>query len=107
MIFAVAALPGYLLAIARMDRIGRRRLQLAGFLVMEACFAVIGLVPGMTTAVVPFLLAYGISYFFAEVTASGIWFQVCAVSGPRWPNVVCRSVPGGLWGPRPDAYRTI
>jgi hypothetical protein len=33
---------------------------------MGACFAVIGLVPGMTTAVIPFLLAYGISYFFTE-----------------------------------------
>ncbi len=65
-IFAVAAVPGYLLAIARMDRIGHRRLQLAGFVIMGACFAVIGLVPGMTTAVVPFLLAYGISYFFVE-----------------------------------------
>ena len=65
-IFSVAALPGYLLAIARMDRIGHRRLQLAGFVAMGACFAVIGLVPGMTTAVVPFLLVYGISYFFAE-----------------------------------------
>ena len=65
-IFVVAALPGYLLAIARMDRIGHRKLQLIGFVVMGACFAVIGLVPGMTTAVVPFLLVYGISYFFAE-----------------------------------------
>ena len=65
-IFAVAAVPGYLLAIARMDRIGHRRLQLIGFALMGACFAVIGLVPGMTTAVVPFLLAYGISYFFTE-----------------------------------------
>ena len=51
-IFAVAAVPGYALAIARMDRIGHRRLQLVGFIMMGACFAVIGLVPGMTTAVV-------------------------------------------------------
>src|SRR5882757_4252646 len=65
-IFAVAAVPGYVLAIARMDRIGHRRLQFVGFVLMGACFAVIGLVPGMTTAVVPFLLAYGISYFFTE-----------------------------------------
>ena len=65
-IFSVAAVPGYILAIARMDRIGHRRLQLSGFIVMGACFAVIGLVPGMTTAVVPFLLVYGISYFFVE-----------------------------------------
>jgi MFS family permease len=65
-IFAVAAVPGYILAIARMDRIGHRRLQLIGFVMMGLCFAVIGLVPGMTTAVLPFLIAYGISYFFTE-----------------------------------------
>ena len=45
-IFAVAAVPGYLLGIARMDRIGHRRLQLIGFAMMALCFAVIGLVPG-------------------------------------------------------------
>ena len=62
----VAAVPGYILAIARMDKIGHRRLQLVGFAMMGLCFAVIGLVPGMTTAVLPFLVAYGISYFFTE-----------------------------------------
>jgi MFS family permease len=65
-IFVVAAVPGYVLAVARMDRIGHRRLQFVGFAAMGVCFAVIGLVPGMTTVVVPFLLAYGISYFFTE-----------------------------------------
>jgi MFS family permease len=65
-IFTVAAVPGYALAIARLDRIGHRRLQLTGFAVMAACFAVIAAVPGMTTAVVPFLLVYGVSYFFTE-----------------------------------------
>jgi MFS transporter, PHS family, inorganic phosphate transporter len=83
-IFAVAAVPGYFLAIARMDRIGHRRLQLAGFIVMGACFAVIGLVPGMTTAVVPFLLAYGISYFFVEFG----------------PNVTTFVLPGELFPTR-------
>ncbi|MGH3209887.1 MAG: MFS transporter [Trebonia sp.] len=83
-IFAVAAVPGYLLAIARMDRIGHRRLQLAGFIVMGACFAVIGLVPGMTSAVVPFLLVYGVSYFFAEFG----------------PNVTTFVLPGELFPTR-------
>jgi MFS family permease len=83
-IFAVAAVPGYVLAIARMDRIGHRRLQLAGFIAMGVCFAVIGLVPGMTTAVVPFLLAYGISYFFAEFG----------------PNVTTFVLPGELFPTR-------
>src|SRR6266480_3455966 len=65
-IFVVAALPGYVLAIAYLDRIGHRRLQLTGFAVMGLCFLVIAAVPGMTTMVAPFLLVYGVSYFFTE-----------------------------------------
>ena len=83
-IFVVAAVPGYVLAIATMDRIGHRRLQLIGFILMGACFAVIGLVPGMTTAVVPFLLVYGISYFFTEFG----------------PNVTTFVLPGELFSTR-------
>jgi MFS transporter, PHS family, inorganic phosphate transporter len=65
-IFVVAALPGYLLAIAKVDKIGHRKLQWVGFVMMAVCFAVIGLVPGVSTAVLPFVMAYGVSYFFAE-----------------------------------------
>jgi MFS family permease len=65
-IFVVAAVPGYILAIARLDRIGHRKLQLVGFGMMALCFLVIGVVPGMTTVVAPFLIVYGISYFFTE-----------------------------------------
>src|SRR6266852_5431035 len=65
-IFVVAAVPGYVLAIARLDKIGHRRLQLLGFAMMAACFLIIAVVPGMTTMVVPFLLVYGVSYFFTE-----------------------------------------
>ena len=65
-IFAVAAVPGYVLAIACLDRIGHRRLQWTGFAVMAACFLVIAAVPGLTTTVAPFLLVYGVSYFFTE-----------------------------------------
>ena len=65
-IFMVAAVPGYILAIARLDRIGHRKLQLIGFAMMALCFLVIAAVPGMTTMVAPFLLVYGISYFFTE-----------------------------------------
>jgi MFS family permease len=65
-IFVVAAVPGYLLAIARLDRIGHRRLQLTGFAMMALCFLIIAAIPGMTTAVAPFLLVYGVSYFFTE-----------------------------------------
>jgi hypothetical protein len=39
---------------------------LTGFAVMALCFLIIAVIPGMTTAVVPFLLVYGVSYFFTE-----------------------------------------
>jgi MFS transporter, PHS family, inorganic phosphate transporter len=65
-IFVVAAVPGYVLAIARLDKIGHRRLQLTGFAMMALCFLIIAAIPGMTTLVVPFLIVYGVSYFFTE-----------------------------------------
>ncbi|HEX6931192.1 MAG TPA: MFS transporter [Streptosporangiaceae bacterium] len=65
-IFVIAAVPGYILGIARIDRIGHRKLQLAGFVMMALCFGVISIVPGMTTIVAPFLAVYGLSYFFTE-----------------------------------------
>jgi MFS family permease len=65
-IFVVAAVPGYILGIARIDHIGHRRLQLWGFVMMAVCFGVLAVVPGMTTVVLPFLAVYGLSYFFTE-----------------------------------------
>ena len=65
-IFVVAAVPGYVLAIATLDKIGHRRLQLTGFAMMALCFLIIAAVPGLTTTVAPFLIVYGVSYFFTE-----------------------------------------
>ena len=65
-IFVLFALPGYLLAIARMDRIGHRRLQFIGFAVMALCFAVLGAFSVLTTAVGAFFAIFGLSYFFIE-----------------------------------------
>ncbi len=65
-IFVVAAVPGYILGIVKLDKIGHKKLQLAGFAMMALCFLVIAVVPGMTTTVAPFLIVYGVSYFFTE-----------------------------------------
>ena len=63
MVFAV---PGYLLAVAKMDRIGHRRLQFIGFSVMAVCFTVLAIVPALTQHVAPFLAILGLSYFFIQ-----------------------------------------
>ncbi len=65
-IFAIAAVPGYILAFMNIDKIGHRKLQLIGFAIMGLAFLAMGVIPGITTMVAPFLLIYGISYFFAE-----------------------------------------
>jgi MFS family permease len=64
--FVLFAVPGYLLAVLRMDRIGHRRLQYIGFSVMAGCFMVLAVVPALTQHVAPFLAILGLSYFFIE-----------------------------------------
>ncbi len=65
-IFAIAAFPGYWLAVFLMDRIGRKRIQWQGFAVMTAAFALIWLLPDGATAIGIFLPLFAISYFFIE-----------------------------------------
>ena len=65
-IFVVFAVPGYAAAVLRMDRVGHRRLQAIGFGAMAVLFVLLGAVGGLTTSVVPFLLVFGLSYFFVE-----------------------------------------
>ena len=64
--FIAFAVPGYLLAVLRMDRVGHRRLQLLGFAVMAASFLALGVVPVLTSVVGAFLAVFGLSYFFIE-----------------------------------------
>ncbi len=66
LIFTLFALPGYIFAFLAIDRVGHRRLQFLGFAGMAVAFILIGVVPGIVKEVVPFLLLYGISYFFTE-----------------------------------------
>jgi PHS family inorganic phosphate transporter-like MFS transporter len=66
MVFVVAALPGYALAVGFMDRIGHRRLQLIGFPAMGLALLILAVVPGLTSEAAPFLVLFGLSYLFAE-----------------------------------------
>jgi MFS transporter, PHS family, inorganic phosphate transporter len=65
-IVSVFALPGYFVAILLLDRVGRKSIQIFGFAMMALMFLLIGLIPAVTTTVLPFLLLYGVSYFFTE-----------------------------------------
>ncbi len=66
LIFVLFAVPGYVVAILLLDKTGRKSIQTVGFFMMGAMFLLIGLIPGVTVNAVPFVLLYGISYFFTE-----------------------------------------
>jgi len=65
-LFVVFAVPGYLFAVWKMDKIGHRRLQFLGFAVMAGCFLLLAAFPALTVNVVPFIAIFGFSYFFTE-----------------------------------------
>lgn len=68
MIFGFAAFPGYWIATATLDRIGRKPIQMVGFLAMTLSFLVLGVFSYLLSPefVVEFLVIYGMSYFFIE-----------------------------------------
>ena len=65
-IFAVFAVPGYIAAILLLDKSGRKLIQWTGFAMMALMFVLIGVIPAVTANAAPFILLYGISYFFTE-----------------------------------------
>jgi PHS family inorganic phosphate transporter-like MFS transporter len=66
LIFVVAALPGYILSIFTIDRLGRKWIQCVGFAMMTLAYGLLALAPAFTLLTLPFLLIYGMSYFFTE-----------------------------------------
>jgi len=95
-IFVVFALPGYLLAVMRMDRIGHRRLQLIGFAVLTVVFAGLAAFAKLTTTVVPFLLLFGLSYFFVEFGPNTTTFVIPSEVFPVSVRTTGHGVAAGI-----------
>jgi MFS family permease len=70
-IFAVAALPGFILAAFTIDKVGRKLLQAVGFAVMAVTFACMWLVSAATTTLLPFLLLFGAAACLMSSAAAG------------------------------------
>jgi Sugar (and other) transporter len=49
-----------------MDWLGRKTIQMVGFVMMAITFAAIAFIPGVSKLIVPFVIIYGVSYFFTE-----------------------------------------
>jgi MFS family permease len=87
-----------------LDRTGRRSIQILGFGMMALMFLIIGFVPVIAKHALPFLLLYGVSYFFTEfgpntttfiypaelfpteVRTTGHGIAACCSPLPRSPN---------------------
>src|SRR6266581_1794827 len=66
LIFVIAAFPGYIVAELTIDRLGRKWIQCVGFGMMTLAYGLLAVAPALTALTLPFLLIYGVSYFFTE-----------------------------------------
>ncbi|MGO9907879.1 MAG: MFS transporter [Solirubrobacteraceae bacterium] len=48
------------------DRVGRRLLQIIGFVGVEMFFALVWAIPGVSGELIPFILLFGATYFFSQ-----------------------------------------
>ncbi|HEX4211696.1 MAG TPA: MFS transporter [Candidatus Dormibacteraeota bacterium] len=64
MIAVLAALPGLILTIYLIDRIGHKRIQLASLGLAGLMLILVGVIPGVTGSVGPFAVLYGAASFF-------------------------------------------
>lgn len=94
--FVAFALPGYLLAIWRMDRFGHRRLQSVGFAVMAVAFLALGAIGPLTSVVAPFIAIFGLSYFFIEFGPNTTTFVLPAEVFPTHHRATGHGIAAGL-----------
>ena len=95
-VFVLFAAPGYLLAFTKMDRIGHRRLQLIGFGVMSVAFLMLGAIPVLTSVVAPFLIIFGLSYFFIEFGPNTTTFVLPSEFFPVSMRTTAHGISAGI-----------
>ena len=66
LIFLCFAAPGYYFAAKYVDQIGRKTLQILGFLIIAICYCAIGLIPAVTQLISLFVIIFGLSFFFVN-----------------------------------------
>ncbi len=67
LIFAFAAIPGYIVAILLIDKEGRKPMQAIGFFAMGALFLLLYLIGGPLSGLMPFFIfPYALTFFFSN-----------------------------------------
>jgi PHS family inorganic phosphate transporter-like MFS transporter len=96
LLFAVFAVPGYVLAIMKMDKLGHRRLQLLGFAVMALSFVALAAIRPLTELVGPFIAVFGISYFFIEFGPNTMTFVLPSEVFPTSVRTTGHGIAAGV-----------
>ncbi|MHB1768074.1 MAG: MFS transporter [Phycisphaerae bacterium] len=96
LIFGIFAVAGYVAAFMTCDKLGRKFIQILGFAMMAVTFGLIGLVPQLSTMVVPFILVFGISYFFTEFGPNVTTFILAAELYPVNLRTTGHGISAGL-----------
>jgi MFS family permease len=96
LIFLIAALPGYIVAAFMVDKLGRKKIQLLGFAMMTVSYGILFIFPALTTVTVPFLLAYGLSYFFTEFGPNVTTFAYPAEIFPVWMRSTAHGISAAV-----------
>lgn len=94
--FVVFAVPGYALAVWKMDAIGHRRLQDIGFTVLAAVFLLMATVPALTSTVGLFVAMFGLSYFFVQFGPNTTTFVLPSEVFPVWARTTSHGFSAGL-----------
>jgi MFS family permease len=95
-IFTAFAVPGYITAILLLDKTGRKRIQILGFGVMALMFVLIGAIPAVTAYALPFILLYGISYYFTQFGPNTTTFVYPAEIFPVDVRTTAHGVAAGV-----------
>jgi MFS family permease len=96
LIFGIFAVAGYVTAFMTCDKLGRKFIQILGFAMMAVTFGLIGLIPALTTTVVPFIIVFGISYFFTEFGPNVTTFILSAELYPVNLRTTGHGISAGL-----------
>jgi MFS family permease len=96
LIFGVFAVAGYIVTFMTCDKLGRKPIQILGFVVMAICFALIGTIPILSSSLIPFIILFGISYFFTEFGPNVITFIISAESYPVNLRTTCHGISSGV-----------
>ena len=78
----IFTIPGYWIAVATIDRLGRKTLQTVGFAVMAVAFGVLGFDPSLISLGMPFVLIYGLTFLFGNIGPNTTTFVLPAESFP-------------------------